>query len=82
VSSIKNTNQKVTSQYSKNFESIFGTQKDDVEKEDNTGTYVWDPVTQKTIKIDKNIPRSMLKKIEPLMKHGVRPMAPIHINKK
>jgi hypothetical protein len=77
MSKIKNTNQNVTSNYSFNYDVIFG----DTSNVPKTGTYVIDKKTGKTILIDKNIPSSVRDKMEPLTS-TVGSLNPIHIQKK
>lgn len=76
--SIKNINQNVTENYSKNFIVIFG---DEPINHTLTGTYRIDEKTHNIIKLDTVTTKSVLKKIEPLM-DDVRNMNPINIKKK
>jgi len=74
MSSIKNTNQKVSEKYDKNFVNIFG----DHKEIPATGTYTYDKKSGKLIKIDKNIPKLIKDKMEPLTTN-VRNIKPINI---
>ena len=76
MSSIKNTNQKVSKKYDKNFEEIFGEIKKDV-----TGTYEVDKKTGKLFLVDRNIPRIVKDKMERRTEQ-IRDMKPITIKPK
>lgn len=76
MSGIKNTNQKVTSDYADNYVKIFG----DVGAKSYTGTYVVDS-SGKMMLVDKNIPSSVRDKMEPLTS-TVGSVGPINIKPK
>ena len=76
MSSIKNTNQKVSKKYADNFDLIFGECKTNF-----TGTYVYDEKSRSTFLIDKKIPNIIRNKMEKRTEQ-IRDMKPITIKKK
>ena len=78
MSKIKNTNQTVKNSYYTNFITVFG---NEPEKTSVTGKYVIDDKNGKLIKIDKNIPKLVKDKMEPLTS-SISHIDPINVQKK